>query len=234
MRLVPFPISTLSNLIRLALLLTVIAPLGAQTTSAPGPFVSDSGGGPGGGGDSGSGADSGMVATDPQHVLQPQDIVRVEIFQEDDLNKQCDGLSVSQNSTLTLPLIGTVSVKDKTVQQVQSEITALYNQDYLVNPQITVSVVKYASRSVNVIGSVTKQGRVDFPPARGLSIIDAISLAGGQTRLADLKHVKLTRINANGESVVRQIDVDAMMKRAGSEPVMLKPGDIIYVPERML
>lgn len=174
------------------------------------------------------------VATDPAHLLQPQDIVRVQIFGEDDLSQQCNGLSVSDKATLTLPLIGTISVKGQSIQQAQEQITELYNKNYLVNPQVTVSILKYASRSVNVIGSVTNQGRVKFPPGRGLTILDAIALAGGQTRLADLKHVKLTRKNAKGETLVRDIDVDAMMKQTGSDPVPLQPGDIIYIPERML
>lgn len=225
-----------SFVLRLSVIFALLSPwlVSAQTpgTMAPGAFVPDATA------DAPGGADytptPSTVATDPAHVLQPQDMIRVEIFQENDLNKQCDGLSISQDSTVTLPLIGTISVKDQTVQQAQKLITALYNKDYLVDPQVTVTIIKYADRTVNVVGSVTKQGRIDFPPARPLSIIDAISLAGGQTRLADLKHVRLTHTKPNGETQVREIDVDALMKHGGSDAVMLQPGDIVYVPERML
>ena len=118
------------------------------------------------------------------YILQPQDVIRVQVFQEDDINKQGEGLSVSQESTVTLPLIGTISLKGKSVRQAEELIRQLFDRDYIVNPQVSVTVQKYAERSVNVIGSVTNQGRIQFPQERGLTIVDAISLAGGQTRLA--------------------------------------------------
>lgn len=168
------------------------------------------------------------------YTLQPQDVIRVQVFQQEDLNKQTDNLSLSQDSAITLPLVGTISLKDKTVRQAEEAIRAVYDRDYIVNPQVTVAVVKYADRTVNVMGSVTNQGRVEFPQERGLSIVDAISLAGGQTRLADLRHVRLTRRGAGGEATVATVDVGALMNKAGSEPVMLQPGDVVYVPERLL
>lgn len=174
------------------------------------------------------------VPTDAEHPLHPEDVIRVQVLNEDDINQQCEMLPVSQDSTITLPLIGTISVKGKTVRQTQQLITFLYNRDYLVNPQVSVLMLKYADRSVNVVGSVTKQGRIPFPDLGGLSIIDALALAGGQTRLADLKRVKVTHIDAQGRTKVQVVDVDALMKQSGAKPVMLKPGDVVFVPERIL
>ena len=178
--------------------------------------------------------DQAATLTKADYILQPQDVIRVQVFQEEDLNKQTDGLSISQESTVTLPLIGTVSLKGKTVRQAEEMIRARFDKDFIVNPQVTLTVLKYSERTVNVVGSVTKQDRIQFPQERGLSIIDAISLAGGPTRLADLKHVRLTRKNANGDVDNMTIDVDAMMKKGGTETVMLQPEDVIYVPERIL
>lgn len=172
--------------------------------------------------------------TKPDYILQPQDVLKVQVFQEEDINKQTEELSVSQDCTVMLPLIGTISLKGKSVRQAEDMIRELYNKDFIVNPQVTVFVTKYAERTVNVIGSVTNQGRIKFPEERGLTIVDAISLAGGQTRLADLKHVKLTRKNANGDTEVTIVDVDAMMKTGGRDPVLLQPDDVIFVPERIL
>jgi polysaccharide export outer membrane protein len=175
-----------------------------------------------------------VTITKADYVLQPQDVIKVQVFQEEDINKQGDEISLSQESTVTLPLIGTISLKGKSVRQAEEMIRTLYDKDFIVNPQVTVTVVKYAERSVNVIGSVTNQGRIKFPQEGNLTIVDAISLAGGLTRLADLKHVKLTRKNANGESEVTIIDVDSMTKTGGKDSVQLQPDDVIYVPERIL
>lgn len=182
-------------------------------------------------------ADSGRTgATNADYILQPQDMIRVQVFQEEDINRQGE-VSISQELTISLPLIGTINLKDKTVRQAEEMIRALYDRDYLVNPQVSVIVVKYAERSVNVLGAVNNAGRIFFPQERGLTLLDAISLAGGHSRLADLRKVKLTRNSANGESTNMQINVDEIMKgdETSSTPldVPLEKGDVIYVPERI-
>lgn len=166
------------------------------------------------------------------YVLQPQDLIRVYVFQEEDINKQGE-VSISSEYTITLPLIGTISLRGKTVRQAEEMIRRLYDKDYLVNPTISVTVLKYSDRSVNVTGAVNKAGRVQFPPEKGLTIVDAITLADGQNRLADLKRVKLTRKSNEGESEVREINVDAIIK-GGARDVPLEVGDAIFVPERIL
>ncbi len=86
--------------------------------------------------------------------------------------------------------------------------------------------------SVKVEGLVSKPGTVEFPPQRGLMITDAISLAGGQTRFAELRDVTLTRKQADGTTHVRTIDVNAIMKMGPKGNVALQPGDVIFVPPR--
>ena len=143
------------------------------------------------------------------YVLQPSDLLNVQIFQEDDLKRD---VRVSQEYSITLPLIGKVDVKGKTLRQAEEMIRVLYDRDYLVNPQINVVVVEYAKRTVNVIGQVNQPGAVLFPQEQGLTLLDAISRAGGFTRLADLKIVKLTRTNADGKSDTYVIDVGSLIK----------------------
>lgn len=171
---------------------------------------------------------------DEDYVLQPQDVLRVFVFQHDDLNKQSEAVSISKEYTITLPLIKSINLKGKTVRQAEEIIRSAYDKDYLVNPQVSVMVVKYAERSVNVGGAVNTAGRILFPQERGLSIVDALSLAGGPSRIADLKRVKLTRRNADGETVTEEINVDAMWKSGGRDAIPLQKDDNIFVPERIL
>lgn len=175
----------------------------------------------------------GSKAPAVEYVLQPQDQIRVNVFQEEDINKQCEMLSVAGDYTVTLPLLGTVNLRNKTQRQAETLIRELYDKDYIINPTVTVTVTKYADRSVNVTGHVTTAGRIQFPPERGLTITDAISLAGGQTRLADLKRVKLTRRKANGEAEALEVNVDAIVNN-GASNVVLEVGDTINVPERRI
>lgn len=177
---------------------------------------------------------SGPTERKSDYVLQPQDSLRVFIFQHDDLNRQMDSVQVSPEHTLSLPLVGTLSVRGLTARQAESIIRQAFDRDFLVNPQVSVVVMKYAERSVNVLGQVGKPDRVPFPPEKGLTIIEAITLAGGPTRLADLRRIKLTRKQPDGESVVEEIDLSAMMNKGGKDSVQLKTGDVIYVPERVI
>lgn len=168
------------------------------------------------------------------YVLQPQDVLRVHIFQHEDLNKQSEAVSISGDYTIYLPLIQTINLKGKTVRQAEEMIRAAYDKDFLVSPQVSVIVMKYAERTVNVIGAVNNAGQIKFPQERGLTIVDAISLAGGQSRLADLKRVKLTRKTPEGETITEEINVDAIMKVGGRDSVELQKDDVVFVPERIL
>lgn len=176
----------------------------------------------------------GGATPSPDYVLQPQDLLRVFVFQHDDLNKQTEAVRVSEEHTISLPLVNTINLRGKTARQAEEIIRAAYDKDFLVNPQVSVIVMKYAERSVSVIGQVSNAGRVLFPPEKGLTILEAIALAGGQTRLADLKKVKLTRKSETGETVSEEIDVDALMKRGGRDAIQLQRDDVIFVPERIL
>jgi len=168
----------------------------------------------------------------PEYVLQPLDLIKMEVFQEPDMERQ---VRLSQDSTVTLPLINTIDLKGKTLQEAQELIRQLYDRDYLVNPQINLTVLEYAKHDVKVLGSVDKAGAVEIPSDKPLKLLDAIALAGGFTRLADRRHVTLTRTNEDGKPVTSEINADDILQSKNStDNLPLKEGDVIYVPERIL
>jgi polysaccharide export outer membrane protein len=82
---------------------------------------------------------------------------------------------------------------------------------------------------------VDKAGAVEIPTDKPLKLLDAIALAGGFTRLADRRHVTLTRANADGTSATTEINADAILQsKEGSDTWVLREGDVIFVPERIL
>jgi polysaccharide export outer membrane protein len=180
----------------------------------------------------GSRSEPGGARAPADYVLQPEDVLRVQIFQEEDINRQGE-VRISQEHTIFLPLIKTISLKGKTVRQAEEMIRGLFAKDFLVNPQVSVAVLKYAERSVSVNGAVNTAGRILFPQERGLTIVEAISSAGGQSRVADLKKVRLTRRNAAGEMTTMVIDVESINKGGARDPVPLENGDTIFVPEKI-
>lgn len=164
-------------------------------------------------------------------MLQPSDLLNVQVFQEENLKRD---VRVSQEYSITLPLIGKVDLKGKTLRQAEELIRQLYDRDYLVNPQVNVVVVEYAKRTVNVIGQVNQPGAVMFPQEQGLTLLDAISRAGGFSRLAQRTQVKLTRTNADGKTDTYIINADDLIKGSSSNNWQLIENDIIFVPERIL
>ena len=80
------------------------------------------------------------------YVLKPQDVIRVRVFGEDDINKQGE-VRISQEWTVTLPLIGTVDLKNKTERQAEEIIRRRYDADYLV--KLVVPNLKALSRILN-------------------------------------------------------------------------------------
>lgn len=170
--------------------------------------------------------------TKADYVIQALDVVRVQVFQEDEINKQGE-VRVSQENSIQLPLIGIVDLKGKNVRQAETLIRDLYDKDFLVNPHVTVTVVKHNERVVKVFGSVNTPGPVPVPPDGGLTFMEAINRAGGFNRYADQKRVVLTRTAADGSPDSKTINAAEILK-GGPGDVVLQPNDSINVPEKIL
>ena len=131
------------------------------------------------------------------YVLHPGDVVKVQVFLEPDLDRE---VRVSRDGQIGLPLIGQVDVKDRTVGALEAVVRDLYEREFLVNPQVNITVLKYEARTVNVLGSVNSPQAVEIPSEQSMTLLDAISRAGGFSRLADRRRVRLTRISSDGRT----------------------------------
>lgn len=162
------------------------------------------------------------------YELQPGDVIRVQVFQEPDLERE---IRVSQEGEVSLPLIGKIAVKNRTLAQVEQNVRELYDRDYLVNPQVTVIVLKYQVRTVNVLGMVNQPQPVEYPPEQDLTLLDAISRAGGFNRLADRRRVRLTRTHPDGRMENFVINTDELVSGTSTKAWVLLRDDVIFVPE---
>ncbi len=177
--------------------------------------------------------DSNTKAAAPavDYTLQPLDLLRVMVFQEPDLERQ---VRISQEYTINLPLIGSVDLTGKSVRQAEELIRARYDAEYLKNPQITITVLEYTPRTVQVLGAVNQPGAIAFTPEQQMTIMEAIAKAGGQSRLADIRKVRLTRQGPDGKTEIFTVNLDDLMKGSSTEKWSLVKGDVIFVPERIL
>lgn len=162
------------------------------------------------------------------YTLQPGDVIRVQVFQEPDMERE---VRVSQEGEISLPLIGSIPVRNRSLAQVEKTVRELYDRDYLVNPQISLVVLKYQPRTVNVLGSVNAPQAVEIPPEQDMNLLDAVSRAGGFNRYGDKKRVRLTRTLADGKVENFQINTEELITGASTQNWQLQPGDVVFVPE---
>jgi len=165
------------------------------------------------------------------YVLEPGDVVGVKVFQEPDLDRE---LRVSQEGDLYFPLIGKIVAVGRTLAEIEQAVREAYDKDYLVNPQVNIVILKYQIRTVNVLGAVNAPQAVEYPPEQRLTLLDAISRAGGVNRLADRRRVRRTRTFHDGRVENTVINADELMSGAVKDPLVLKKDDVIFVPERVL
>lgn len=160
-------------------------------------------------------------------VLGPGDTFTLEIVGEKDLPHE---YQVASDGTVDFPYVHTLKVADLEAQQVARLVRErLIAEKVLSDPSVVVQVKEYASRHVTLLGQVSKPG--SYPLLPGMSLIQAISQAGGLTSVASGTHLTLTRKTSKGQQTV-QVDVDAISE--GKAPdVPLQAGDQIYVPERI-
>lgn len=162
------------------------------------------------------------------YKIQPGDIIAIEVFQETDLSKE---FKVASTGEITYPLLKHVKVAGKSAAQAERYIRALLERDYLVDPHVIIAVKKFKSQQISVQGYVQLPKLIELPPDQPLSILQAISEAGGIQRIGNPKRIELIR---EGEPN-RTYKMDDLKKvNDPSKIIHLKPNDIVYVHERGL
>jgi len=164
------------------------------------------------------------------------DLLRVDIYQEDDLRTMS---RVDAKGNINLPLVGEVRVVGLTVSDAQKAVENAYRDGrYLRDPQVTINIESYASREVSIQGQVRSPGRYPLPIETNMTVLELVTKAGGFTDTAKGTAVNITRVTADGKKQVFTIDVDSLIKgkdkaSISDNSLVIEPGDIVYVPERI-
>lgn len=158
-----------------------------------------------------------------KYVLRATDVLRIEMYQEQDFKIEA---AVSQEGEITVPLIGTVHVAGKTVNETQQLLTTLY-KDYFKEPNITLLIIKYAERKVYIDGMVGRPGPVLFPAEERMTIGRAIASASGILPRGERSDVKLKRI-VDGKEITIKVDMDEISSGRTADIELLE-NDYIYV-----
>ena len=122
-----------------------------------------------------------------QYQLGPNDVVRVQVFGEEDLTVES---KVGGDGAINFPLLGSVPIAGKTVKELQEYLVDRLAEGYVRSPKVTVLLVRY--RNFYVHGEVKTPG--GYPYEAGLTVQKAITLAGGFTEKAETGKIAATRV----------------------------------------
>ncbi len=172
-----------------------------------------------------------QVEVSQEYVLKNGDKVSITIYPTDEYIRG-GSMQISPRGTVTLPLLGQIEIAGLKVVEAQEKLADLLNEDYLVEPNVVIEISQFKQQSFVILGQVKSPGTFQFPPGEvHLSFLQAMSIAGGFSEIANIKKIKIIRDEEGKKRVIR---VNAEKVISGKDPdVEIKPNDIIHVSESL-
>ena len=163
------------------------------------------------------------ATTDPNYLIGAQDVLDINVWKEDQLTKT---VPVRPDGKISLPLVNDVQAAGLTPTQLATQITQDLKK-FVTEPQVTVIVREINSQRVYLIGEVTRAGA--YPLLPGMTVLQALSSAGGFTQFANTKKIYVLRLE-NGKQEKFPFNYKDALGGKAEENIPLKAGDQIVVP----
>jgi polysaccharide biosynthesis/export protein len=158
------------------------------------------------------------------YKLNQGDLLQISVWGEETLQKE---VRVLPDGSITFPLAGRVEVANETAPEVEKRITEKLKV-YLPDPQVTVVVSNTEGNKAYVIGKVMKPGPVQLTGST--TVLQAISLAGGVDKFADLNTIKVLRGSGKTQSTL-PVNYNSLLKGQNLDSnILLNSGDTVLVP----
>jgi polysaccharide export outer membrane protein len=158
------------------------------------------------------------------YSIGPGDRLSIDVWREPDLSRQ---VAVRLDGKISLPLIEDVVAGGLTCAELRTQLTEKYKQ-YVDSPVVSVTVLESHSKKIYLLGRVTKPGEYELQ--KEMTVVQAISLAGGLAEWANASDIRLIRKIKGVERTFR-VDYDAIVSgKDVSQNVQLEPDDTIFVP----
>ena len=165
----------------------------------------------------------------PEYTLGFNDELEIKFFNNERFN---ENVIVRPDGRISLAKVGDIFVLGMTPSELDSQITATYSR-IIAQPDVTVLVRKFGGYQVYVLGHVEKPG--GYPIERNMTILQALTLAGGPRETAQLKDVILMRRNQDGQLNAYKFDLSQPLTVTHTRKIendhYVYPTDVIYVPE---
>lgn len=173
---------------------------------------------------------------DNKYRLAIGDEISFQIIEDEDDPKQ---LTVTDSGDIQVPYIGRFPAAGKTCKELAAALKVQLEKDYYKQATVVIAVnSKPRSRGkVYLVGAVRAPGPQDISSDETLTVSKAILRAGGFTEFANEKQVRVTRDLApgTGDKTNLVVNVEQIFEKGKVEnDITLRPGDLIYVPERLI
>ena len=164
------------------------------------------------------------VTDDPNYIIGAQDMLDINVWKEPELTRQ---VPVRPDGKISLPLLNDVMAAGLTPTQLATQITEGLKK-YVTNPQVTVIVSQINSQRVYILGEVNRAGA--YPLLPGMTVLQALSSAGGFTQFAREKGIYVLRQISGRQEKYPFNYKDVVGGKKSEQNILLKAGDTIVVP----
>jgi polysaccharide export outer membrane protein len=161
---------------------------------------------------------------DPGYIIGAEDVLNISVWKEPQLSNT---VPVRPDGKITVPLINDVQAVGLTPMQLAMSITEKLKK-YVTDPQVTVIVTAINSRRIYIVGEVNRAGAFALLP--GMTVLQALSSAGGFSQFADLKNIYILRVENNKTIRLPFNYKDVIKGNRPEQNILLKPGDTVVVP----
>jgi polysaccharide export outer membrane protein len=166
-----------------------------------------------------------MFCLAQEYIIGEGDVLKINVYENEDLSTT---VRVSADSTIRVPLLGEISIKNLTVSQVSAKIENLFLDGYLVNPQVDVFISEHRSKKAIILGQIRNPGQYEL---RGkITFLEFISKAGGLTVDAGSTAI-IKRGSKSGKNQDRIVlDLEKLIKKGdASLNISILDNDSIYI-----
>ena len=166
-----------------------------------------------------------MVSYSLEYTVGEGDVLDINVYENEDLSTT---VRVSAQSTIRVPLLGEIKVKNLTVSQVSAKIEKLFADGYLVNPQVDVFISEHRSKQAIILGQIRSPGQYEL---RGdITFLEFVSKAGGLTADAgSIATIKRSTVSGTYKDQI-VIDLDKLIKKGdASLNIPIQDKDSIYI-----
>ena len=164
------------------------------------------------------------ATTDPTYIIGPQDVLDIDVWHETELTRS---VPVRPDGRISLPLLNDVQAAGLTPTQLADQLTTKFKK-FVANPQVTVIVTQINSQRVYILGEAARPGA--YPLLPGMTVLQALSSAGGFTIFADLKKVYVLRKQGGKQEKFPFNYKEVIAGKNPDQNIELKAGDQIVVP----